>query len=289
MQDFDKYIEQDFIQKIIQLSNRCMSDKIPNWSLEILPHHVSEVQGLPQWVEEIYVTMIPGSEISEVVEASAQLVDEGRTPIPHIAARGMESREQFSEMLESLKQKGVNRLLLIGGGEEEQQGPFTEVMDLMETGELQRIGFEEIGIAGHPEGNPSDPDAENSLLKKTRWATKQGISTRIVTQWCFESQTLNRWINNLHEQGVTNPIHIGIPGPATLKTLLRYAQVCGVKASSEVLKKQGFNLGKLLFVNKPDRLVQEIRGHQQLHLFPFGGLTKSSEWLQQQRNLASTA
>ncbi|MEE3121408.1 MAG: hypothetical protein VX399_02350, partial [SAR324 cluster bacterium] len=85
------------------------------------------MQGLPQWVEEIYVTMIPGSEISEVVEASAKLVDEGRTPIPHIAARGLESRKQLTEMLESLKQKGVNRLLLIGGGVEDQQGPFTEV------------------------------------------------------------------------------------------------------------------------------------------------------------------
>ncbi|MEL0178660.1 MAG: hypothetical protein VXA33_04080, partial [Deltaproteobacteria bacterium] len=67
------------------------------------------------------------------------------------------------------------------------------------------------------------------------------------------------------------------------------AQVCGVRASTEVLKKQGFNLGKLLFVNKPDRMVREIQGHQQLHLFPFGGLGKASEWLEQQQNLASAA
>ena len=259
------------------------------WSLEILPRHVGEVHQLPQWVEEIYVTMIPGSDVSEVIQASADLVEQGRTPIPHIAARGLESAEEFSSMLESLKQKGVRHLLLIGGGVEDQQGPFTEVMDLMQTGELQRVGFEEIGIAGHPEGNPSDPDAENSLLRKTKWAEEQGIPTRIVTQWSFDSQVVNEWIGRLRDQGVNNPIHIGIPGPATLKTLMRYAQVCGVRASTEVLKKQGFNLGKLLFVNKPDRMVREIQGHQQLHLFPFGGLGKASEWLEQQQNLASAA
>ena len=233
--------------------------------------------------------MIPGSDVSEVIQASADLVEQGRTPIPHIAARGLESVEEFSSMLESLKQKGVCHLLLIGGGEEDQQGPFTEVMDLMQTGELQRVGFEEIGIAGHPEGNPSDPDAEKSLLRKTKWAEEQGIPTRIVTQWSFDSQVVNEWIGRLRDQGVNNSIHIGIPGPATLKTLMRYAQVCGVRASTEVLKKQGFNLGKLLFVNKPDRMVREIQGHQQLHLFPFGGLGKASEWLEQQQNLASAA
>ncbi|MEC8395971.1 MAG: hypothetical protein VX003_14010, partial [SAR324 cluster bacterium] len=122
-----------------------------------------------------------------------------------------------------------------------------------------------------------------------KWAEEQGIPTRIVTQWSFDSQVVNEWIGRLRDRGVNNPIHIGIPGPATLKTLMRYAQVCGVRASTEVLKKQGFNLGKLLFVNKPDRMVREIQGHQQLHLFPFGGLGKASEWLEQQQNLASAA
>ena len=68
-----------------------MNNNTSKWSLEILPRHVEEVHQLPQWVEEIYVTMIPGSDISEVIQASADLVEQGRTPIPHIAARGLES------------------------------------------------------------------------------------------------------------------------------------------------------------------------------------------------------
>ena len=68
------------------------------------------------------------------------------------------------------------------------------------------------------------------------------------------------------------------PGPSTLKTLLRFAKVCGVKASTEVLRKQGFNISKLMFVSKPDKIVSELRGYDQLHLYPFGGIAKSSEW-----------
>ena len=82
-----------------------MNNNTSKWSLEILPRHVEEVHQLPQWVEEIYVTMIPGSDVSEVIQASADLVEQGRTPIPHIAARGLESAEEFSSMLESLKHK----------------------------------------------------------------------------------------------------------------------------------------------------------------------------------------
>ncbi|MDG1177479.1 MAG: methylenetetrahydrofolate reductase, partial [SAR324 cluster bacterium] len=83
----------------------------------------------------------------------------------------------------------------------------------------------------------------------------------------------------LREKGVNNPIHLGIPGPSNLKTLMRFAKVCGVKASTTVLRKQGLNLSKLMFVKKPDKIIEELRGYDQLHLFPFGGIERSSAWL----------
>jgi hypothetical protein len=52
-----------------------------------------------------------------------------------------------------------------------------------------------------------------------------------------------------------------------------------VKASTTVLRKQGLNLSKLMFVNKPDKIIEELRGYDQLHLFPFGGIERSSAWL----------
>ena len=265
------------------------SESAFKWSLEIVPRHAGNLGKIPEWVREIYITMIPGDEIREVLEATRKVREVGRIPVPHIAARGLESEEQFGHLLDSLEELGVDRLLFIGGGVGDVQGPYDSVMDLFKTGLLKREAFREVGVAGHPEGNPSDPDAEKNLLEKIHWANERKLPMRIVTQWSFNAQVINAWILDLREKGVENPIHIGIPGPASLKSLLRYAKVCGVQASTEVLKKQGFNLGKLVFVNKPDRMVSEIEGHQQLHLFPFGGLEKTSEWLEQHRSHASTA
>ena len=265
------------------------SESPVKWSLEIVPRHARNLGKIPGWVREIYITMIPGDEIREVLEATRKVREVGRIPVPHIAARGLESEEQFGHLLDSLEELRVDRLLFIGGGVGDVQGPYDSVMDLFKTGLVEREAFREVGVAGHPEGNPSDPDAEKNLLEKIYWANKRKLPMRIVTQWSFNAQVINAWILDLREKGVENPIHIGIPGPATLKSLLRYAQVCGVQASTEVLKKQGFNLGKLMFVNKPDRIVSEIEGHQQLHLFPFGGIEKTSEWLQQHRSHASMA
>ncbi|GIT72447.1 MAG: hypothetical protein Ct9H300mP28_22610 [Pseudomonadota bacterium] len=76
-----------------------------------------------------------------------------------------------------------------------------------------------------------------------------------------------------------NPINIGIPGPSTLKTMLRFAKVCGVKASTEVLRKQGFNIGKLMFVNNLTKSFLNFEDTINFHLYPFGGVAKSSDWL----------
>ena len=32
-------------------------------------------------------------------------------------------------------------------------------------------------------------------------------------------------------------------------------------------------------VSKPDNIVSQLQGYDQLHLYPFGGIEKSSEWL----------
>ena len=64
---------------------------------------------------------------------------------------------------------------------------------------------------------------------------------------------------------------------------MRFAKVCGVSASATVLRKYGLNLSKLMFVNKPDKIIFDLQGYDQLHLYPFGGIEKSSEWLNEWR------
>jgi len=249
------------------------------WSMEILPHNITDVSLIPEFINEVYITMIPGAGCWETIETAQQIQAVGKQAVPHIAARSFTGTEDLQECLSGLQSAGIKRALLIGGGHSEPAGKISCVMDMLKTGLFAKYGINEFDFAGHPEGNPDDPNSAVHLLEKLRWAEEQGVSARIVTQWSLDTERTNTWISGLREKGVNNPIHLGIPGPSTLKTLMRFAKVCGVKASSTVLRKQGLNLSKLMFVNKPDKIIAELHGYDQLHLFPFGGIEKSSAWL----------
>jgi len=251
----------------------------PVWSMEIIPHNINDVSLIPEFVNEIYITMIPGADCWETIEAANGIQAAGKQAIPHIAARSFSGPEVLNKCLSGLQDAGIKRVLLIGGGVPDPAGEYASVMDLLKTGLFAKYGINSFDFAGHPEGNPDDPKSEYHLLEKLQWTKEREFSTRILTQWSLNSQKTNNWISDLREKGVSNPIHIGVPGPSTVKTLIRFAKVCGVKASTQVLRKQGLNISKLMFVNNPDKIISELSGYDQLHLYPFGGIAKSSAWL----------
>ena len=258
--------------------------KKETWSIEILPQNVSDIGFIPDLIKEIYITMIPGTNFSETILAAQKIQASGKQAIPHLTARSFPGEKELRKCLSGLQATGIERILLIGGGVPRPAGVFSSVMDMLKTEVFAEYGINSFDFAGHPEGNPDDPDSDYHLLEKLKWTEKRKIPTRIVTQWSLDTEKTNNWIKNLRKNGVQNPINLGIPGPSSLKTLMRFAKVCGVKASTEVLRKQGLNISKLMFVNKPDKIVSELRGYDQLHLYPFGGVAKSSDWLNEWQN-----
>ena len=255
------------------------------WSMEILPHNINDVTLIPEFVNEVYITMIPGADFWESIEAANIIQAAGKQAIPHISARIFPGPEELHKCLSELQDAGIKRVLLIGGGLTEPTGDYSSVMDLLKTGLFAEYGINAFDFAGHPEGNPDDPNSEHHLLEKLRWTDEREISARIVTQWSLDAKKTNNWISDLRKKGVSNPIHIGVPGPSTVKTLIRFAKVCGVKASTQVLRKQGLNISKLMFVNKPDKIISELSGYDQLHLYPFGGIAKSAAWLIERQSI----
>ena len=253
--------------------------KKTTWSIEILPQNVSDVGFIPDLIKEIYITMIPGTSFTDTILAAQKIQELGKKAVPHLTARSFHGIEELRTYLSGLQASGIERILLIGGGVPKPAGVFSSVMDMLKTELFAEYGINSFDFAGHPEGNPDDPDSDYHLLEKLKWTEKRKIPTRIVTQWCLDTEKTNNWIKSLRNNGVQNPINLGIPGRSTLRTLMRFAKVCGVKASTEVLRKQGLNISKLMFVNKPDKIVSELRGYDQLHLYPFGGVAKSSDWL----------
>jgi methylenetetrahydrofolate reductase (NADPH) len=181
-------------------------------------------------------------------------------------------------------------VLVIGGGLEKEAGEFDSTMKVLDTGFFDKYGIKHMGVAGHPEGSPdfSDATAIEALKFKQAFHERSDIELRIVTQFGFAADKFVKWADGLSAHGVDLPVHLGVAGPAKLTTLIKFAAMCGVGNSMSFLKKRASAVFALAAGFDPDEIVNPIEKHaletpgsaiKQIHVFPFGGVKKSAEWL----------
>ena len=197
--------------------------------------------------------------------AAAALRKAGLEPIPHVPARFVRDETDLEYRIAALAgEAGVTQMLVLGGGAPTPMGKFDAAIQLMHTGVFQKNGVKRLGIAGHPEGNPdiTKDHGEAALLKalgeKQAWLKANSIAGFIATQFLFEAPPVAYWASMLRDNGIDLPIHVGIPGPATIKTLVKYAAMCGVGNSARFIRKQALNITKLLTVNTPDEFIEQL-------------------------------
>ena len=237
----------------------------------------------------IAVTYLPGEEVDARVAATVAVRELGFEPMPHFSARRITSQDDFEAYLKAVVEKaGVRRCFIVAGDPPEPQGPYFDTMALIATGAFERAGIQAIGIGGHPEGHPNMSEAEcwAVLEAKVREIESRGMAPLVVTQFGFDPDAFLVWLKELRARGIMCPVRIGIPGPAGIKRLLAFAARCGVGASASVMKKYGVSITNLLGTAGPDKLVDAFakglgkeHGRVRLHFYPFGGLTKTLEWI----------
>jgi len=216
---------------------------------------------------------------------------EGMKPVPHFAARSIPNKAFFEENLKIFQDEcGVEEALLIGGGVDNPVGDFSSSMEILKLDLFQKYGITKLGVAGHPEGSPDIPSEEvtKALLEKNVYAKENGIDMYITTQFCFEAEPIIAWDKKIRAEGNELPIHIGIPGLATIKTLMGHAKACGIGPSMRVLTRQAANIAKLMTTRMPDKITRDLANYQAndpecgitlCHLYPLGGMKKSAAWL----------
>lgn len=238
----------------------------------------------------VYITFLPGSDFADTVAVARRLRSEGFNPVPHIAARSVPDRSALEEQLARVTgEAGVDQVLVIAGAVPRPVGTFSDSMQLLETGLFDRYGIRRFGVAGHPEGSPDIAPAavEEAVRWKNAYAKRTGAQLYLVTQFCFEAEPIIRWDKAMRASGNTLPIIIGIPGLATLKTLIGHAKACGIGASMRFLTRHAMDVTRLLTVSAPDRLVADLAHYRAtdpecgiagVHMYPLGGLKKSADW-----------
>lgn len=237
----------------------------------------------------VAVTFLPGEEHQARVAAARAVRELGFEPMPHFSARRITSEDHFDDYLAAVvAEAGVRRAFVVAGDPPEPQGPYADSSALIATGAFERAGVTAIGIGGHPEGHPvMTPDECWAVIdRKIAEIEARGMATLIVTQFAFDAQPVLAWLEALRGRGIDAPVRIGVPGPAGIKRLLRFAAHCGVGASASVMKKYGVSLGNLLGSAGPDKLVDAFaaglgpeHGPVRLHFYPFGGIGATAEWI----------
>ncbi|HEY0961019.1 MAG TPA: hypothetical protein VGE69_01555 [Pseudomonadales bacterium] len=267
---------------------------LENTSVEVTPGGAKKIEDFRTILRPgttVFVTFLPGSDFADTLATVKRLYAEGMKPVPHFAARSIPSKAFFEENLKIMQAEcKVDEALLIGGGVTNPVGEFSSSMEVLRTDLFQKYGIKKLGVAGHPEGSPDIPPAEvtKALLEKNAYAKEHGIDMYITTQFCFEAEPIIEWDKRIQAEGNTLPIHIGIPGLATIKTLLAHATACGIGPSMRIITRQAANIAKLMTTRMPDKITRDLANYQandpkcgitQCHLYPLGGMAKSAKWL----------
>jgi methylenetetrahydrofolate reductase (NADPH) len=117
-------------------------------------------------------------------------------------------------------------------------------------------------------------------------ASATGLKVHIVTQFCLDAAPIIAWIKRLRAHGIDHPVRVGLAGPTSLTTLMRYAKRCGVRASTQGLARNAGLLKRMLGVSAPDGIVRALieanregdLGEIAPHLFSFGGIGATARW-----------
>lgn len=268
-----------------------------NWSIEVTPTGATKIDSFAALLAEntsVNVTFLPGTDPNDTIAVAKRLSDEGMNAIPHIAARSLSDKDQLDGLLKRMtSEANVSEVLVIGGGVDKPVGAFDNTMQVLNTGLIQKYGISRIGVSGHPEGSPDihDDALAQAIADKNAFAVSEGLSLYMETQFCFDAAAVLSWERAIREAGNALPIRVGIPGPATIKTLFRFAQISGIGPSMRFIAKQARNVAKLMTVQSPHLLLAGLANGmsnaptgedkcliQHFHYYPFGGFAKTAAY-----------
>ncbi|HUG86881.1 MAG TPA: hypothetical protein VMM13_20090 [Euzebya sp.] len=264
------------------------------FSVEVTPHDLDHIGPIEQLVPPgtaVYITYLERTGLSGTIVAARRLAAAGMRPVPHLAARAVQSRGQLADAIRRMvAEAGVDDVLVIAGTVAD-HGPFPASIDLLRSSVLQDNGIGAAGVAGHPEGAPDIPAQvlAQAIDDKNAFARESGMALRLVTQFAFDAAPFIAWERAVRLAGNRLPVHVGLPGATDAATLVRYGLRCGVGPSLKVLRRQALRLGRLASSAPqfPDQTVTDIARAASddpenlftaFHYFPFGALARTGSW-----------
>lgn len=156
------------------------------------------------------------------------------TPMPHLTCVA-HPRFELGEIIGGFRAAGLENLLALGGDplpSEESYKELEYASQLVELG--RRLGFESIGVAGHPAGHPRSPDLRSD---RRHLADKLALADFAITQFFFKLEEYERLRDELAALGNTKPIIAGIMPITSLVSVQRMAQLSGYAVPDDIVRR----------------------------------------------------
>ncbi|MEO8143242.1 MAG: methylenetetrahydrofolate reductase [Betaproteobacteria bacterium] len=270
------------------------AELVSGGSLEMGAHRPQDARAIAALLPAgtpVYVNHLPRHNLRDTLPTLVAVREAGLEPIPHIAARRVKDRAELQSFLSrAVGDAGVRKALILGGDEPAANGAYADGASLIREGLLAASGLREIGLPGYPEGHPRIASAalEKAFAEKRSLAAAQGLGTYVVTQFSFAPARIIEYCAGMARSAPGVPIYVGLAGPTSPVTLLRFAQRCGVSASLRALHTQGMDAVRLVTHTDPADQLAALAHYCTVHadcnvvgvhLFTFGGVTSAAKWM----------
>src|SRR5699024_6548200 len=173
-------------------------------------HALDQVRHLP-YGTTVTVTCSPTRGVDATVELAEQVSASGYTAVPHLAARRFSSRAHVEDTVARLARVGIDDVFVVGGDGPpdgaNQAGPYAHGADLIAALAEIKPDIRSIGIPCYPEGHAfiAAEVLDQALEDKSFFAG------HMVTQICFNPDTIRQWLERVRGRGIHKPVHIGTP------------------------------------------------------------------------------
>jgi methylenetetrahydrofolate reductase (NADPH) len=261
-----------------------LADLLRRARFELLP-----LDGIEEQVTEhlprdtkVTVTASPRKGLEATLSLSERLAAAGYPVVPHLSARLVRDRAHLEEVLARLRAAGI-RELFVPAGDATEPGEYHSAADLLAAMGESRTHFERIGITGYPESHHliSDEETIRAMFAKAEMATD------IISQLCFDADTIDGWIKNVRARGTHLPIWIGMPGCVDYSKLIRITMKIGMGESTRFLRHNRNILARVLTRQfKPSGLLRDLTpvvtdpdaNVAGFHLYTFNEVARTERW-----------
>jgi methylenetetrahydrofolate reductase (NADH) len=269
-----------------------------DWTTDIGGRDVLGLEPARQFIPpatRVYVGFLGSEDFALRVQAVESVRRSGFVPVPIIAAPPVGLKGNAPGVPDRPAEVAATTSVMVVGGDPAQPlGPYPDAASVIGSGLLEEYGVQEVSIAGYPGRHPAvEADVLWSVLvDKVETLRRQGMACEVVTQFDFDPASVLAWLVAVRERGITYPVHVGVPGPASARRLKSIAAVCGV--SGAAAQEYGFALTDsrgtdLKSTVGPERFLRplldgcdpHLHGEARLHFMSFNGIAPTGQWVAQ--------